>query len=91
MGLDREAIRAWYNGYNWLGAEKMYNPYDILLQFDRREFKLVELTPQGSAMGQLKERGYADKYRGSNRPVWLIGIEFSREARNIAGFDVERA
>ena len=26
-GLDRQAIRDWYNGYNWLGDEKVYNPY----------------------------------------------------------------
>ena len=37
-GLDREAIRMWYNGYWWLGKEKVYNPFDILLLFDRRKF-----------------------------------------------------
>ena len=25
-GLDRDAIREWYNGYWWLGEEKVYNP-----------------------------------------------------------------
>ena len=38
-GLDRAAIREWYNGYSWLGAEKLYNPFDILLLFNSREFK----------------------------------------------------
>jgi hypothetical protein len=28
-GLDRELIRAWYNGYNWTG-EAVYNPFDLL-------------------------------------------------------------
>ena len=37
-GLDRTAIRDWYNGYCWRGAEKVYNPYDVLLLFDSREF-----------------------------------------------------
>ena len=37
-GLDRDAIRDWYNGYSWRGDEKVYNPFDILLLFDRREF-----------------------------------------------------
>ena len=27
-GLDRDEIRSWYNGYNWLGAG-VYNPFDI--------------------------------------------------------------
>ena len=37
-GLDRDAIRDWYNGYWWLGEEKVYNPFDILLLFDHRKF-----------------------------------------------------
>lgn len=37
-GLDRDSIRYWYNGYNWLG-EGVYNPFDVLNLFDRREFK----------------------------------------------------
>ena len=38
-GLDRDEIRTWYNGYSWLGREKLYNPFDILLLFDSRRFK----------------------------------------------------
>ncbi len=38
VGLDREAIREWYNGYSWRGAEQVYNPFDILLLFRNREF-----------------------------------------------------
>ena len=38
-GLDRDRIRDWYNGYSWLGAERVYNPYDVLLLFDERRFK----------------------------------------------------
>ena len=37
-GLDRNQIRDWYNGYSWRGKEKVYNPFDVLLLFDRREF-----------------------------------------------------
>ena len=38
-GLDRSEIRRWYNGYGWLGAEKVYNPFDILLLFRKRRFQ----------------------------------------------------
>jgi len=38
-GLDREAIRTWYNGYSWRGTERVYNPFDVLLLFDERAFK----------------------------------------------------
>ncbi|MCY4658708.1 MAG: ATP-binding protein [Acidobacteria bacterium] len=54
------------------------------------EFKVVEAAPEGDAMAQLKKRGYADKYRGRGEPIHLIGVEFSREERNIAAFEVER-
>ncbi len=38
-GLDRDGIRAWYNGYHWLGGERVYNPYGVLLLLDGREFR----------------------------------------------------
>ncbi len=38
-GLDRAAIRAWYNGYHWLGEERLYNPFGLLMLFRSRVFK----------------------------------------------------
>ena len=55
------------------------------------EFKSVGKGASGRALAQIKERGYADKYRCLGRPVHLIGVEFSREDRNIAAFEVARA
>ena len=55
------------------------------------EFKVVELASAGAAMAQLQERRYADKYRALGQPIHLIGVEFSKDERNIAAFDVERA
>jgi hypothetical protein len=37
-GLDRDKIRAWYNGYNWRG-EAVYNPFDLLLLFATGDFR----------------------------------------------------
>ena len=53
------------------------------------EFKVVELVPQGQALAQIRDRGYADKYRDRGEPIHLIGVEFSRTDRNIVGFEVE--
>ena len=53
------------------------------------EFKVVERVSAGTALGQLKERDYAAKYRGRGEPIYLIGVEFSRETRNVAAFEVE--
>ncbi len=53
------------------------------------EFKVVELVPQGRALAQIQARGYADKYRDRGEPMHLIGVEFSRQTRNIVGFEAE--
>ena len=38
-GLDRERVREWYNGYSWGGNERVYNPFDVLLLLDERQFR----------------------------------------------------
>lgn len=55
------------------------------------EFKVVERAGPGAALAQLKERGYADKYRHLGDPVHLVGVEFSEKDRNVAGFEAELA
>ena len=30
QGVDRQRVRRWYNGYNFLGDKLVYNPHDIL-------------------------------------------------------------
>ena len=53
------------------------------------EFKVVELVPEGRALQQIKDMGYADKYRARSEPIHLVGVEFSKDSRNIVGFEVE--
>lgn len=53
------------------------------------EFKVVELVPEGKALQQLQDRGYAEKYRARGEPIHLIGVEFSKDSRNIVAFDVQ--
>ena len=55
------------------------------------EFKVVELASDGAAMAQLQAKGYADKYRGLDQPIHLIGVEFSKDTRNITAFEVAGA
>ena len=53
------------------------------------EFKVVELLPAGKALQQLQDKHYADKYRARGLPIQLIGVEFSRAARNVVGFETQ--
>lgn len=66
---------------------------DLVVRFNDQiylfEFKVVELEPEGQALRQIKERGYADKYRAEGQPIHLIGVEFSREQRRVVRFEVE--
>ena len=36
-GADRKQLRHWYNGYNFLGTKRVYNPYDILNFIDQHQ------------------------------------------------------
>ena len=84
MGLDVTAEDAGSHGR-----------LDMALRFNGNvylfEFKVVESTPVGTAMAQLKDRRYADKYRDRGQPIHLVAVEFSKQARNLASFEVERA
>ncbi|MBK5931709.1 ATP-binding protein [Halochromatium salexigens] len=66
---------------------------DLALRFNGQiylfEFKVVELEPDGSALAQIKARGYAGRYRADDQPIHLIGVEFSHEQRRVVGFEVE--
>jgi hypothetical protein len=68
---------------------------DMTVLFDQQvylfEFKVVEWVAKGKAIQQLKDKAYADKYRHLEQPIHLIGVEFSKEERNIIGFDIELA
>lgn len=42
-------------------------------------------------MPQLRGKGYAGKWHRLGQPIHLIGVESSREERNVAVIPVERA
>jgi hypothetical protein len=55
------------------------------------EFKVLDAEQgNGSALAQIKAKHYADKYQ-DGRAVYLVGIEFSKQTRNISGFAWEKA
>jgi hypothetical protein len=54
------------------------------------EFKAVDNKPTGAAMAQLKAKDYAAKYRSTGKPIFLIGIEFSKLERQIVSFEWQR-
>ena len=48
----------------------------------------MEQVPEGRALAQLQACDYAANHRASGKPIHLIGVEFSREQRQIVAFEV---
>ena len=65
---------------------------DMTVKIDNKvyifEFKVTDIdkTP-GTALEQIKKKGYADKYRSGDVDIYLIGVEFDRNERNIVRFE----
>ncbi len=61
---------------------------DLVIRFKSRvyliEFKVLEQCSPGKALEQIKARGYHEQFKG--REIYLIGVEFSSEERNITQF-----
>ncbi len=54
------------------------------------EFKVIELViDKNSALQQIKDKKYYEKY-SDYKDIYLIGIEFSKEDRNIVAFEWEK-
>ncbi len=55
------------------------------------EFKVVENKNQnGKALEQIKEKRYHEKYLNIAKEIIIIGIEFSKEEKNISKFEWEK-
>ncbi len=51
------------------------------------EFKVDQ---KGSALAQIKERNYAEKYMDNSRSIYLVGITFNSDERNVSEFIWEK-
>ena len=64
---------------------------DLLVETDDflyiMEFKLDE--PSKNAIQQIKDRQYAAAYKNSSKTVYLVGIGFSKEERNVEEWKAE--
>jgi len=60
------------------------------------EFKMVETADETeavlkAALAQIRDRGYAEKYRDRNEPIHRIAIACGRNTRNLLDIRVEPA
>ena len=67
---------------------------DLTVKLDDKiyimEFKVVEIDKvKGSAIEQIKRKKYSEKYQQKGKKIYLIGIEFSKDDKNIKNFTWE--
>lgn len=83
--VNIEELRRWYNGYNFLG-ERVYNPFDVLLYLDRKQFKnywfetgslsfLIDLIKEGQYNVVELENVLISEEDLSSFDVGSIGLE----------------
>ncbi len=54
------------------------------------EFKVIKSQEEiGQALKQIKEKNYIEKYKSNNVSIFLVGIEFDKDKRNIIGYEWE--
>ena len=66
---------------------------DLTLKLENKiyifEFKVVNQI-SGEALAQIKAKGYHEKYQSLRRNIYLVGIEFNKEERNVVHFEWEQ-
>ena len=85
-GLERDEIRAWYDGYAWRGSENVYNPYAILHLFASREFEahwFETATPPTSLGAGLDRRRGAVPAAAGRHSARLAPPERHRPLRGL--------
>ena len=68
---------------------------DLTVRLDNNvyiiEFKVIEKeSSAGSALKQIKEKNYHEKFQQKGLAIYTIGVEFNKKDRNIAGFEWEK-
>ncbi len=63
--------------------------FKVIEKIDRETGEISSSLPIGTALQQIKDKNYSQKYIGSDKSVYLFGVEFSEKGRNVKGFEWE--
>ena len=59
---------------------------DLTLNMEQKIYIIEFKVGSGNALQQIKEKKYYEKYRQQGKAIYLVGINFDKEARNISNF-----
>ena len=79
-------------GYEIIGEDVTSRGRIDLTLFHRNAIYLFEFKVERSkdALEQLKAKNYHMKYINDERPIYLVGINFDKEVKNICNFQYEK-
>ena len=64
---------------------------DLTIKMDEAIYILeFKVDGKGNALEQIKTNAYAAKYMNQNRDIYLVGIHFDTQEKNISVFEWER-
>ncbi len=63
---------------------------DLTIKIDNYIYIIEFKVGNENALAQIKEKNYAQKYLNEGKDIYLVGINFDKENRNISGFEYEK-
>jgi hypothetical protein len=62
----------------------------LSIELGERIYILEFKVGKGNALEQIRQKRYYEKYMDRGKEIYLVGINFDEEERNIARFEWER-
>jgi len=63
---------------------------DLTVNFDKNIYIIeFKVDGQGSALEQIKAKNYQEKYLDQDKTIYIVGIDFDSQEKNISGFKWE--
>ena len=63
---------------------------DLTVKIDGKIYIVEFKVGKENALEQIKQKDYASKYMNESKEIYLVGINFDEDERNIAGFEWEK-
>ena len=63
---------------------------DLTVKINNNIYIIEFKVDEKDALKQIKEKNYAQKYLNEDKNIYLVGIEFSKEDKNISKFEFEK-
>ena len=64
---------------------------DLTILIGDKVYILEFKVGNSDALTQIKDKDYAKKYLSDDKEIYLVGINFDRESRNISSFEWEKS